>query len=93
MVYANAVLMDVRDQVRALTEMRRVLRPTGLAAVIDDDLGTVVISPDRPELRGLVDADRLHVVARTSSPSVASRGFKRNAASSTGRPITSHMTP
>jgi len=43
--------------------------------------------------RRSVDADRPHVVARTSSPSVASRGFKRNAASSTGRPITSHMTP
>jgi ubiquinone/menaquinone biosynthesis C-methylase UbiE len=38
-VYANAVLMYVRDQVRALAEMRRVLRPAGLAAVIDDDLG------------------------------------------------------
>jgi SAM-dependent methyltransferase len=50
-VYANAVLMYVRDQVGALAEMRRVLRPAGLAAVIDDDLGTVVISPDRPELR------------------------------------------
>ena len=49
-VYANAVLMYVRDQVRALAQMRRVLRPDGLAAVIDDDLGTVVISPDRPEL-------------------------------------------
>jgi SAM-dependent methyltransferase len=49
-VYANAVLMYVREQVRALAEMRRVLRPDGLAAVIDDDLGTVVISPDRPEL-------------------------------------------
>jgi SAM-dependent methyltransferase len=49
-VYANAVLMYVRDQVLALTDMRRVLRPDGLAAVIDDDLGTVVISPDRPEL-------------------------------------------
>lgn len=49
-VYANAVLMYVRDQVRALIEVRRVLRPDGLAAVIDDDLGTVVISPDRPEL-------------------------------------------
>ena len=49
-VYANAVLMYVRDQVRALVEMRRVLRPDGLAAVTDDDLGTVVISPDRPEL-------------------------------------------
>jgi SAM-dependent methyltransferase len=49
-VYANAVLMYVRDQLRALTEMRRVLRRDGVAAVIDDDLGTVVISPDRPEL-------------------------------------------
>jgi hypothetical protein len=50
-VYANAVLMCVREQVRALAEMRHVLCPAGLAAVIDDDLGTVVISPDRPELR------------------------------------------
>jgi SAM-dependent methyltransferase len=49
-VYANAVLMYVRDQVGALREMRRVLRRDGLAAVIDDDLGTVVISPERPEL-------------------------------------------
>jgi ubiquinone/menaquinone biosynthesis C-methylase UbiE len=47
--YANAVLMYVRDQVRALAEMRRVLRLAGLAAVIDDDLGTFVISPDRAE--------------------------------------------
>lgn len=50
-VYANAVLMYVREQVRALAEMRRVLRPSGVAAVTDDDLGTVVISPERPELR------------------------------------------
>ena len=49
--YSNAVLMYVGDQVRALAEMRRVLRPGGVAAVTDDDLGTVVISPDRPELR------------------------------------------
>ena len=38
-------------------------------------------------------ADRPHVVAKISSPSVAPRGFKSIAASSTGRPITSHMTP
>lgn len=49
-VYANAVLMYVRDQVEALREMQRVLRPDGLAAVVDDDFGTVVMSPDRPEL-------------------------------------------
>lgn len=50
-VYANAVLLYVREPVRALVEMRRVLRPGGLAAASDDDLGTVVMSPDRPELR------------------------------------------
>jgi SAM-dependent methyltransferase len=42
--------MYVREQVLALREMRRVLRPGGVAAVADDDLGTVVISPERPEL-------------------------------------------
>jgi ubiquinone/menaquinone biosynthesis C-methylase UbiE len=50
-VYANAVLLYLRDPVRALAEMRRVLRPDGLAAVSDDDLGTIVISPDVPEMR------------------------------------------
>jgi SAM-dependent methyltransferase len=48
--YANAVFLYVRERVRALAEMRRVLRPDGLAAVSDDDLATVVISPERPEL-------------------------------------------
>jgi ubiquinone/menaquinone biosynthesis C-methylase UbiE len=50
-VYANAVLLYVRDPVRALAEMRRVLRADGFAAVSDDDLGTIVISPDLPGMR------------------------------------------
>ena len=53
-VYANAVLMHVRERVRALVEMRRVLRPGGLAAVSDDDHSTAAISPDSPELRRVV---------------------------------------
>lgn len=48
--YANAVLMYVRDRIAALAEMRRVLRAAGVAAVSDDDLATLVISPERPEL-------------------------------------------
>jgi SAM-dependent methyltransferase len=50
-VYSNAVLMYLREPVRALAEMHRVLRPAGLAAVSDDDLGTIVMTPERPELR------------------------------------------
>ena len=48
--YANAVLMYVPDRVRALAELRRVLRAGGVAAVSDDDLATFVISPESPEL-------------------------------------------
>src|SRR4029453_12216475 len=49
-VYANAVLFYLREPRRPLIEFRSVLRPGGLAAVSDDDLGTVVMTPDRPAL-------------------------------------------
>jgi SAM-dependent methyltransferase len=50
-VYANAVLLYLREPVRALAEFRRVLRPGGIAAVSDDDISTLVFSPDLPGLR------------------------------------------
>ncbi len=44
-LFAHAVLMHLRDPVRALAEMRRVLRPGGIAGVRDPDLGAVVFTP------------------------------------------------
>lgn len=49
-VYANAVLLYLSEPVRALAEMRRVLRSGGIAAVSDDDISTLVFSPDVPGL-------------------------------------------
>jgi SAM-dependent methyltransferase len=53
-VYANAVLLHVREPLRALAEMRRVLRPGGIAAVSDDDISSLVVSPESPDLRRVV---------------------------------------
>lgn len=50
-VYANAVLLYLREPIRALREMRRVLRPGGIAAVSDDDISTLVYSPDVAGMR------------------------------------------
>jgi SAM-dependent methyltransferase len=49
-VFANGVLMHLREPARALAELRRVLRPGGVAGLRDPDFGTTIYAPATPLL-------------------------------------------
>lgn len=47
-VNSHTLLYHLSDQLRAIREMRRVLKPGGLIAIADDDFDTVTITPSHP---------------------------------------------
>ena len=60
---ANRVLAHLREPVRALAELRRVLRTGGIAGVHDVDFGGLLLTPETPLLQqwfSLLDRVRQH---------------------------------
>lgn len=49
-VFAHVVLMHLREPVQALAEIRRVLRPGGIAGIREPDFGAVLFTPATPLL-------------------------------------------
>jgi SAM-dependent methyltransferase len=47
-VFAHTLLLHLRDPLHALRQLRRMLKPGGIACVSDDDYGTVVYAPADP---------------------------------------------
>ena len=44
-LYSHALMSHLHEPARALAEMWRVLKPTGMAAVVENDPATFVVSP------------------------------------------------
>jgi ubiquinone/menaquinone biosynthesis C-methylase UbiE len=49
-VFSHAVLVHLREPVRALKEMKRILKPGGLIAIRNDDMDGMLLAPPTPLL-------------------------------------------
>jgi ubiquinone/menaquinone biosynthesis C-methylase UbiE len=53
--FAHTLLFHLREPLRALGEMRRVLTPGGVVGIADADMGTLLSEPEQPVLTEMYD--------------------------------------
>jgi ubiquinone/menaquinone biosynthesis C-methylase UbiE len=67
-VLAHTLLYHLSDPLRALKELRRVLKSGGIAAVSDDDFNTITVSPEHPNIKHITDIWKQVVLFNGGSP-------------------------
>lgn len=75
-VFANGVVMHLREPARGLSELRRVLRPGGIAGVRDPDFATTLYAPMTPALEQWL-ALRVRVRRHNGGDPFLSRHYRR----------------
>lgn len=65
---AHTLLYHLSDPLRAMQELRRVLKPGGIVAISDDDLSTIRFSPNDPMVPKVVDLITKIVLFNGGSP-------------------------
>jgi ubiquinone/menaquinone biosynthesis C-methylase UbiE len=75
-VYANGLLMHLREPARALAELHRVLRPGAVAGVRDPDFATALYAPTTQRLAQWLDL-RVRVRQHNGGDPFLSRHYRR----------------
>src|SRR5262249_52305481 len=66
--FAHTMIEHLSDPLRALREMRRVLKPGGVVGIKDPDYGTMLLEPSQPLVRDAMALYRRVATSNGASP-------------------------